>query len=58
MGYMWALRRFDEAVGGASIYPTADLLRDRLLVALIEALTWLDMLFDHEETEALIDARL
>jgi hypothetical protein len=33
-------------------------MRDRLFIAVIEALTWLEMLFDHEATEDLIDVDL
>jgi hypothetical protein len=47
-GFFFALRRFDDAVGRAhGAYRDIDLFRDNLLIALIESLTWLEMLFDH-----------
>lgn len=53
-GYFYALGRFDQAVGPVAKFPVP-LLRDRLFVALIEALLWLDMLFDHPETTSDVD---
>jgi hypothetical protein len=57
MGYFFALRRFDEAAGRAyGRDRDLALFRDRLFVSLIESLTWLEMLFDHDDTRGLIEA--
>lgn len=59
MGYVYALGRLDEALGRASgPYRDLTLIRDRLFTAVIETLTWLEMLFDHDETKGLIDGAL
>jgi hypothetical protein len=55
MGFFFALRRFDDAVGRAyGAYRDIDLFRDNLLIALIESLTWREMLFDPPKTKDLI----
>lgn len=56
MGFLFALNRFDKAIArGYGAHRDVDLFRDRRLIALIESLTWLWMLFDHPDTKAMIE---
>ena len=56
LAYHHALGRLQQAVGRDYQYPAA--FREQVFVPLIEALLWLDMMFDHPETNDIIDPDL
>jgi hypothetical protein len=55
LGYLYALKRFDDTTGRGFIAPV---LREHIFIPLLEALTWLDMLLVRPEFEGSIDPEL